>query len=105
MIEIPLQAIPNQSFNITIENVFYDMSIKETKGVMSCSITRNNVMIQSNARIVPGTFLIPYKYQENGNFYILTANDEYPYYEKFGLSQTLVYFPQDLVEQIRNGTY
>lgn len=105
MIEIPLQAIPNQSFNITIENIFYDMEIKETRGVMSCSITRDNILIQLNTRIVPGTFLIPYSYQESGNFYILTANDDYAYYDKFGLSQTLVYFSQDIVDQIRNGTY
>jgi hypothetical protein len=101
MIEIDIQPIANQSFTTTLDNNFYDITIKETNGVMSSSITRNNILIQSNSRILPNLPMIPYKYQESGNFIIFTDNDEYPYYPEFGLSQSLFYIPQNILDEIR----
>ncbi len=92
--QIPIQAIANQSFTITLENNFYNITLKETNRVMSSSITRNDIVIQKNARISSGYFLIPYKYQQSGNFFILTDNGDYPYYTEFGITQYLLYITQ-----------
>ena len=101
MLDIPLDNIPNQSFSMTIENDFYDMTIKETNGVMSCSIIRNNIIIQQGARMTSGYLLIPYIYQESGNFFMLTENDDYPYYDRFGIDQFLRYIPQSEINILR----
>lgn len=99
-IEIAIEPMPNQSFSITLDGSFYDITIKESNGVMSCSIVRDNILIQSNARISAGYLLIPYKYQENGNFFIITENDDYPYYTEFGNTQFLMYIPQPVLNSL-----
>lgn len=101
--EIPLEAIPNQSFTTVVNNIQYNFSIKFTGIVMSATIVRNNTLIISNVRMVPNSIilpnfpLIPYQYLENGNgnFYTITSNDEYPIYTQFGITQFLVYFSSD----------
>lgn len=102
MMQIPLQAIPNQSLTVTLNNVSYNMTIKETNGVMSASITINNVPVQLNSRLASGFLFIPYQYKEqgNGNFFMLTYNGDYPYYTQFGITQTLLYIsPEDFLEE------
>jgi hypothetical protein len=104
MIEITLDAIPNQSLTIQLDNNFYEISIKETNGAMAATIFRNDVVIISGARIVAGIPLLPYPYQEDGNFLLLTANDDIPYYTQFGITQTLIYASQSELEAIRATT-
>lgn len=91
MREINLAAIPNQSFSVQADDDFYDILIKETNGVMCSSITRNGTVIQQSARVVAGYPLIPYAYQETGNFVIVTEEEELPDYTQFGITQTLIY--------------
>jgi len=95
---IQLQAIPNQSFTIQLDNSLYQFTIKAApQGFMYVNIIRNNVSIVLGMRAVAGTYLIPYKYLESGNFLIVTQNQEYPYYTEFGVSQYLIYLsPSDL---------
>lgn len=100
--QVPIQAIANQSFTITLENNFYQISLKETNGVMSSSIIRNDILIQSNARMASGYFLIPYKYQQSGNFFMLTDNGDYPYYDQFGITQYLLYITQAELDFIQS---
>jgi hypothetical protein len=88
---IPLKALANQSITIRLDNKRYDMTFKDTNGVMSCTIVRDNEVILSGARIVAGTPLIPYKYLESGNFIFLTNNEELPDYTKFETTQSLIY--------------
>lgn len=98
MIVLPLHAQPNQSFSTVLDGNRYDISIIETNGVMSATIIRNSVTIVENIRITAGTFLIPYRYLENGNFYMTNLNEEIIYYPSFGASQMLVYLTaQDLI--------
>jgi hypothetical protein len=94
MVEIELAPIPNQSFSIRLDDSQYDIAIRETNGCMSASITRDNIEIVSNTRIVAGFPIIPYRYLENGNFVITTLNEELPYYTEFGNTQFLIYASQ-----------
>jgi hypothetical protein len=91
MINIPIQNIPNQSLTVTLDNQFHEITIKETNGVMAASIVRNNVPLISNLRVVSSSLVIPCRYQESGNFIILTIDNDLPYYDKFGISQFLIY--------------
>lgn len=91
MLNIPLQSIPNQSFTTTLDGNIYNISINETSGTMSISINRNNIPIILGSRMVSGYIIIPYKYLMNGNFFLLTENNEYPYYTLFGVNQFLIF--------------
>lgn len=91
---VPIQPIPNQSLTITLDGNLYEISIKATNGVMAVSVNCNGTDILDNAHAVACAAIIPAKYQEAGNFVFLTANQQLPNYEQFGLSQSLVYFTE-----------
>lgn len=104
MIEILLKPIPNQSLSIPLGNQLYDIILKSTNGVMSASIARGNVVILSNVRLVAGTLIIPYRYLEDGNFFMETANGDLPDYTQFGITQRLYYITAAELGAIRAGT-
>lgn len=88
---VPIQAIPNQEFTIILDNNTWDFVIKSTNGVMSVSLTLNGVVVIENIRSVAGSFIIPSRYEESGNFVFTTQNFELPDYTKFNITQSLVY--------------
>jgi len=88
---IPLAALPNQNFSVQLGNDFYDISINQTRNTVCMTIYRNNVLIISGQRLVAGFAVIPYAYLESGNFFLLTENDDLPDYQKFGVTQYLIY--------------
>lgn len=104
MRRIPLEAIPNQSFSVRLDDALYDITIKEARGIMAVTIVRDNVELVSGLRATAGTPLLPYRYQESGNFIITTENDEIPYYTQFGVTQNLIYASQEELEVLRAGT-
>lgn len=91
MIDVSLAAIPNQSLSIQLDGRFYDIQVREINGAMAASITRDGVAIVSGQRIVAGTPLLPYQYQEAGNFLLLTGEEALPFWDQFGITQFLVY--------------
>lgn len=89
---VPIQTVPNQELTTFLDNNSYDITIKETNGCMSINLVRNNVVILSGFRIVAGQPIIPYEYLEEGNFIMLTQNDDLPFYTAFNISQFLYYY-------------
>ncbi len=99
---IPLKPVPSQSFSLTLDGNLWDVTIKLTRGVMSCSFTLNGQPILSNILAVAGYRLIPYDYLQNGNFAFITMNSEIPDYQKFGTTQQLVYIsPAELAALVK----
>lgn len=112
MIQIPLQAIPNQSLSIQLDNNQWDILIRATQdnpdgstGIMAIDITINNVVIVTGQRAVCGFPIIAYQYLVNGNLAFVTSNNEYPDWRQFGISQYLIYVSNDELEEIANGTF
>lgn len=103
MIEIPLQAIPNQSLSVLLNNVQYDIRIEVCNNIMAFDIVRNNIAIVTGQRAVAGEPIIPYQYLEDGNFAVLTMNDAYPDYLQFGITQSLIYASQSELEALRDA--
>lgn len=101
MIDINLQPIPNQSLSIRLDDNLYDITVKETRGVMSLTLVRNDIAIVSGSRMLPNAPLIPYQYLEAGNFVMLCEDDEYPSYLQFGDSQSMVYLSDAEIEALR----
>lgn len=92
MIEVPLQPVANQSLTVTLEGSRYGLTLKETHGVMSLDVVRDEVELLRGHRVVAAAPLLPYRFlQDGGNFVLLTENDELPYYAQFGFTQQLVY--------------
>lgn len=99
---VPIVALPNQNFSIVLDNNLYGITLKNTLGCMSASITRNNVDIIDNVRCVAGTPLLPYLYLEDGNFIFVTAQFQLPDYTKFNVTQSLIYLSQAEITAFRS---
>jgi len=101
---VPIQAVPNQSFSLTLDGNNYVLGIKYTNGCMSVSIVRNTVQIIENMRVVAGQLVIPFRYLESGNFFFTTANQQLPNYEQFNITQQLIYLSADELAILRERT-
>lgn len=92
MKSIPLDAVPNQQMSVTLDNNRWVITVQEARGVMCATLELNGTVIIAGQRIVAGSPLIPYPYLwRNGNFWLLTENDELPYWDRFGIDQSLIY--------------
>jgi len=98
---VPIQAIPNQSLSIVLNEVRWDLQIRTTNGSVSFDIEKNGEVIIEGARAVAGMRIIPAQYQEDGNFAMITNNGELPDYTKFGVSQSLVFVSAAELEVLR----
>lgn len=90
---VPIQAIPNQEFTITINGVTYDITLKTVEDFTAASLTINGVDTIDGSRTPAGAPLLPYKYEENGNFMFTNSNSfRMPFYTNFNVTQVLLYF-------------
>lgn len=89
--EIALEAIPNQTLSIQIDDNFWGITLQAINGSMVATITRNGANVIAGMRCVAGSPLLPYNYMESGNFIFLTADDELPDWQQFNVTQSLVY--------------
>jgi len=91
MIDISISASPNQTFFVQIGDDSYSITLHAADDAMTVSISRDDAVITQGQRIVPGTPLLPYRYQEAGNFMLITNDGDLPDFEQFGVTQFLVY--------------
>lgn len=103
MIDVGVSAIANQSLSIQLDERFYDIALREANGVMAITITRDDVALVSNMRLTAGTPVLPYRYQEEGNFIMTTDSEAIPYWDQFGVTQFLVYLNADEVAALREA--
>lgn len=101
MIDIGIATVPNQTLSIQIDERAYDLTLRETNGCMSVTIVRDRVTLVTNLRVVAGTPMLPYKYQESGNFTMLVENEDLPYWDKFNVTQFLVYLSASEIAALR----
>lgn len=103
MFEIPIIAAPNQTFSIQLEDSTYQLTLRFVINFMIVDVIRDSQAIISGMRIMPNFRIIPYRYLEQGNFFLLTANGSYPNYTQFGITQFLIYATQDELQEARNA--
>lgn len=102
---ISLEAVPNQSLSIQLDDVRYVLRFRDINGFMSVDLSINEEVVLSGERVVAGSPIIPYSYLEGdgGNFFFITEPDDAPYWENFGVNQTLIYATASEVEDLRGN--
>lgn len=100
MKEIQLTSVPRLSLSTLIGKVFYEVSIKECNGIMAATVIRDGVTIVDNRRCCAGVPIIPRGHLEDGNFFILTSDDELPYFNQFDGKDQLIYLSQEEIGEI-----
>lgn len=93
MIEVPLEAVPNQSLSIRLDDRRWLLRIVDCGDVMAADVTLDDVSLVAGVRIVAGTPIVPYAYLRDGtgNFILLTESCALPDYRQFGVTQRLLY--------------
>lgn len=101
---IQIEAIPNQSFDVTLEGQRYTIRLTTCYDFMAVDIYRNGLPVVIGSRVVNGGLMIPAKYQffMAGNFAIISNDYEIPMYQRFGVSQFLMYFTALEMDQINS---
>lgn len=100
---VPLAAVPNQEFTVTIDDVRWVVGVKTARGVTAVNISREGVTLLTGSRALAGEPLIPYAYLQTGNFVFVTLNDALPEYSLFGVSQFLVYLSADEIAALQEN--
>lgn len=103
MIDVGIAALPNQSLSVQLAERFYDIHLREANGVMAATIERDGITLVSALRITAGTPLLPYRYQEAGNFIMTTDGEAIPYWDQFGVTQFLVYLTAEELAAYRGA--
>ena len=103
MIDIGIAALANQAISIQLDASFYEIQLRESNGVMAATITRDGVTLVTNSRVIAGTPLLPYRYQEAGNFIVTVDDDALPYWDQFGVTKFLVYLSADELAAYRSA--
>jgi hypothetical protein len=91
MQQIPIQQLPNQSFTVLLDSNQWGVTMKTVGDTTVVGLTRNGVGVLDGARAAPGAFIIPSEYEEAGNFFFVTQNQQLPYYTRFNVTQSLIY--------------
>ncbi len=91
---IPIKALPNQELSVLLDENQWDITLRDCNGTVACSLSKNSVVIVENARAVAGMRILQAKYQEDGNFAIISTDQGIPDYTQFGITQFLVYASQ-----------
>lgn len=100
---IPLENVSNQSLSIQIDDIRYYIRFRDIGGMMSADMSIDDQLIFEGVRVVGGYPLIPYKYLEGdgGNFIFLTELGDIVYWDRFGITQSLLYFSAEELAVIR----
>lgn len=102
MIDIALDALPNQTVSVRLADSLYTLTLKACRGIMAIDVLRDQEYLVRGLRIVAGTPVLPYEYlEEDGNFALLTADGDYPDYALFGVSQSLLFLTTAEIAELR----
>lgn len=88
---IPLAAVPNQSFTVTLDDIRWVVRLATARSVLVCDVTKDGVLLVSGTRALAGEPIIPYSYLETGNFIFVVNGGDLPDYRRFNISQFLAY--------------
>ena len=91
--QIPLQAIPNQTLNVVLDEVSWEIDLVYTGSMMLITLARGVNAVVTSMRCIPGAAMIPWQLLAagGGNFFWETPNGEIVDYVNFGGTHNLIY--------------
>jgi hypothetical protein len=95
MIQIPIQAVPNQELTFQNGDNIYVINLKTTKDSTISSITLNDEVVISGLIVNPNGKLLPYT--DGNNFVFTTQDNDLVNYLKFNDTQEL-FFLEDGID-------
>lgn len=99
MFLINLKNIPNQSFNVSINDNDYHIAVKTIGGLSYMSVWVDNEILFYNQICTPNNWVNPYNYvSTKGKLYFKCLDNEYPIYSNFGNTQKLLFLTPQEVE-------
>ena len=100
---VPLASVPSQSASIQLDDIRYSLRFRDLGDMMAVDISINEVVVVTGSRVVAGAGLIPYQYleEDGGNFIFITQGGDFPFYDKFGVTQALLYVTAEELAAIR----
>ena len=100
MLLVPIKNVPNQVFSITLNGVGYRIILRTIQGLTFMSVWVNNEALFYNQICTPNNWVNQYNYiSVNGKFYFYCLDEEYPNYEKFGITQALYFLTPEEVNE------
>lgn len=99
-IKIKLMQYPNQTFPVTLDSSRYEITIKDVDQCLTIDITKDDAVIIQGCRILPNSLIIPYTYLTDGNFILVTQDEELPDWNQFEITQELFYLTGDEITDI-----
>lgn len=102
MIDVSLKQLANQELSIALENSRYVIRVIETNTMMAITITKDDVVLVENARLLPNGFILRTHLvdPDAGNFFMFVQDDQIPMWNNFGITQFLQYFTSDELEAL-----
>lgn len=102
MNDITLAAVPNQDLFVQLDQQAYQITLHAAgSNTVAITIVRNGETIVSGERLVTGTPVLPYLYEEAGNFILTTDAEALPDWQQFGITQFLTYVSADELAVLR----
>jgi len=96
MTRIFLENIPQQEFDLNIDNVVYHLRLRDGGGFTFVDIATNTEQLINGLIAGANLPIIPYPYlTRGGNFIFYCLDNEYPNYENFESTQYLYYVSDD----------
>lgn len=102
---VNIQNIPNQKFSFNADGFAYTVQLRTSDGVTLADVAIDGVIVCTSTLCVPSGWLIPFPYMRGsaGNLRFVCVKNEYPYYEKFGNTQTLYYYSAAEMESLNDA--
>jgi len=99
MVKIDLEKIPNQMFDVLIDNVMYRVQLRTIQGLTYMSVWANDELLFNSQLCAPNVFVNPYNYVSSGGKFMFSCIDgEYPNYQNFGNTQELLFYTAEEVD-------
>lgn len=101
---INLLKVPNQTVRADILGVRWQIRLKYiADGCIIADVDRDDINIIRGVRLIKNQFIIPYDWQDNGNFLFTATDDGLPDENRFMDTQFVDFLTQDDVELVRNA--
>lgn len=96
MYEVRLQKIPNQEVSFVIDDRTFLVKLRTIQDLTFADIYLDGEALLHSQICLPNEFINIYRYiSANGKFFFKCVDKEYPYYQKFGDSQQLIFYTED----------